>query len=142
MSALSRQVFPDAGMTTARDSGAVRTLLADRHGVARCALAALVTGLHGVKLVGEVDAREQLADAVLQLRPDVVVIDDQLLSAGEHPLAGIGPTRSQVRVIVVGVDDDPAFAARARRLGAEAWIAKDRADEELPRLLEMPRPAC
>jgi hypothetical protein len=43
-----------------------------------------------------------------------------------------------VRVIVVGVDDDPAFAARAHRLGAEAWVAKDRADDQLPALLEVP----
>jgi len=28
-----------------------------------------------------------------------------------------------------GVDDDPAYAARAHRLGAEAWIAKDRAED-------------
>ena len=34
------------------------------------------------------------------------------------------------------IDDDPAFAARARALGAEAWIAKDRADDTLPALLE------
>jgi DNA-binding NarL/FixJ family response regulator len=43
-----------------------------------------------------------------------------------------------VRVLVVGVDDDPAFAARARDLGADAWIAKDRADDELPALLTCP----
>ena len=49
-----------------------------------------------------------------------------------HVLAGTGPTRAPVRVIVVGVDDDPAFARARRRLGAEAWIAKDRADEDLP----------
>jgi hypothetical protein len=41
-----------------------------------------------------------------------------------------------VRVIVLGVDDDPAFAARATRLGADAWVAKERADEDLPALLE------
>jgi DNA-binding NarL/FixJ family response regulator len=41
-----------------------------------------------------------------------------------------------VRVIVLGVDDDPAFAARATRLGAAAWVAKERADEDLPALLE------
>ena len=114
----------------------MRALLADREGAARRALAGLIGGLKGVTLVGEVAAREHLADAVRRLAPDVVVIDDRLLLAAEHPLAGIGPLRSTVRVIVVGVDIDPAFAARARELGAVAWIAKDRADEDLPRLLE------
>jgi DNA-binding NarL/FixJ family response regulator len=38
-------------------------------------------------------------------------------------------------VVVLGVDDDPAYAVRAQRLGADVWIAKDRADEQLPALL-------
>jgi hypothetical protein len=36
---------------------------------------------------------------------------------------------------VIGVDDDPAFPARARRIGAEAWVPKDRADTLLPTVL-------
>jgi hypothetical protein len=43
-----------------------------------------------------------------------------------------------LRVIVVGVIDEPAFAARALSLGAEAWIAKELADEELTRLFGQP----
>jgi len=113
----------------------VRALLADRDGAARRAIAALLGSLDGVSLIGEVATREGLLGEVRRLRPDVVVIDDRLLNSAEHPLTGIGPTPSKIRVIVVGVDDDPAFAARARRLGAEAWIAKDQADEELPLLL-------
>ena len=35
------------------------------------------------------------------------------------------------RLIVVGVDDDPGFATRARRLGAD-WVAKERAAAVLP----------
>ena len=69
------------------------------------------------------------------VHPDVLILDDRLVRAGDHVLAGLGPQRGHVRVIVIGVDDDPAFAARARRLGADAWVAKDRADEELPALL-------
>ena len=114
----------------------VRALLADREGAARRALATLIGSLKGVTLVGEVATREHLADAVRRLTPDVVVIDDRLLLTGEHPLVGVGPLRATVRLIVVGVDDDPAFAARAHSLGAHAWVAKDRADEDLPRLLE------
>jgi DNA-binding NarL/FixJ family response regulator len=136
LSAPTRQIFPDVRVGRADDPVAVRTLLADREGAARHALAALLRDLDDVSLVGVVATREDLPGEVRRLRPDVVVIDDRLLNDGRHPLTGIGPTRSQVRVIVVGVDDDPAFAARARQLGAQAWIAKDRADEELPRLLK------
>ena len=106
----------------------VRVVLADVQGSARAAVAAVLEGLDGVELVGSVDA---CRDIVPELRPDVLVIDDRLVGGIEDLLADIGP----LRMIVVGVDDDPAYAERAGRLGAEAWIAKDRADDELLSLL-------
>jgi hypothetical protein len=36
----------------------------------------------------------------------------------------------------MGLDDDPSFARRARRIGATAWIAKEHADELLPSALD------
>ena len=114
----------------------MRVLLADREGVARHALAALLRSLPGIVLVGIATSMEDVTAVMRRQHPHVVVVDDRLLRSTSHVLAGTGPTRYPVRVIVVGVDDDPAFAARAMRLGAEAWIAKDRADDELPRLLE------
>src|SRR4051812_23325705 len=112
----------------------MRVLLADRAGRSRSALGALVAALDGVSLIGAVD-RDEIASAVRRTQPDVLMIDDRLLRDGEHALTGLGAHATSLRVIVLGVDDDPAFAARARRLGAEAWVAKDRAGEELPTLL-------
>jgi hypothetical protein len=40
-----------------------------------------------------------------------------------------------MQMIVVGADDNPGYAARAERLGAIAWIPKERADSLLPVLL-------
>ena len=114
----------------------MRVLLADREGVARHALAALLQSLPGIVLVAIATSMQDVADGMRHHRPDVIVVDDRLLHSTSHILAGTGPTPDPVRVIVMGVDDDPAYAARAHRLGAEAWIAKDRADDELPRLLE------
>ncbi len=111
----------------------MRVLLADREGAARRALAGSLKAIDGVELAGEVADRTELADALLRTRSDVLVIDDRLLrDGGGDLLAGLPASR----VLVLGVDDDPAFAARARRLGAEAWIAKDRADEQLTTLLQ------
>ena len=111
----------------------MRVLLADRAGAAGRARAGSLNALDGVELAGEVGDRADLADALLRTRSDVLVIDDRLLrDGGGDVLAEL----SAARVLVLGVDDDPAFAARARRLGAEAWIAKDRADEQLARLLQ------
>jgi DNA-binding NarL/FixJ family response regulator len=107
----------------------IRVLLADVDGRPRRALASLISGLERVTLAGEVGDPAELAAALLATRADVLLIDDRLLRNRDGDL----PTN--LRVIVVGVDDDPAFSARARRLGAEAWVAKDRAGDELPALL-------
>ena len=64
-------------------------------------------------------------------RADVLVIDDRLINGHTHPLGGTGPRSDAVRLIVIGIDDDPTFAARARRLGAEHWIAKEHVDDAL-----------
>jgi DNA-binding NarL/FixJ family response regulator len=104
-----------------------RVLLADRPGPARTALARLVAETPGVALVANVARFEDIEPAVQAWRPDVVVVDDRLLRESRW-------TRGQhgVRLLVVGIDDDPGFLARARRIGAEGWIPKERADTLLP----------
>jgi DNA-binding NarL/FixJ family response regulator len=108
----------------------IRVLLADRPGFGQFALAQLVMDAPGVTLVAKVADAGMLEPFLHEWRPDVVIVDDRLL--GDARWASLHPG---VRVIVVGVDDDPGYAARAHRLGAEAWVRKDQADAVLPRLL-------
>ena len=61
--------------------------------------------------------------------PDVIVVDDRLLQSGSALAVMTG-----AQLIVVGVDDDPGFATRARGFGAE-WVAKEHAAALLPALL-------
>jgi DNA-binding NarL/FixJ family response regulator len=130
MSAILSEVCPDVACAPSVEDRAIRVLLADIAGTARDALAALLDTIHGVELVEQVGTRQDVTDAMRRREPDVLLIDDRLIEGGGFvdPFA--------VRMIVMGVDDDPAYAARASRLGAEAWIAKDQAAEDLPRLLE------
>jgi DNA-binding NarL/FixJ family response regulator len=116
----------------------LRVLLADVESSARRAIAALLDSLDGVALVGEVGAPGDVGPGLRRTGADVLIIDDRLLRSIDHVLGGSGPLATPVRVLVVGVDDDPAFAARAKDLGADAWVAKDRADDELPALLIRP----
>lgn len=128
-----RRADPDTPRSPGVAPVIVRVLLADREGGARRALAGALKAIDGVELAGEVSERAGLAEALLRTHSDVLVIDDRLLrDGGGDGLADLPASR----VLVLGVDDDPAFAARARRLGAEAWIAKDRADEQLMTLLQ------
>ena len=112
----------------------LRILFVDLTGAGRRAIAALLRSLPGVALVAEAGTLEELARERRRTAPDVIVIDDRLLGG-----SGLGPRDADVPLIVVGLDDDPSFARRARRLGAMAWIAKERADELLPDALESAR---
>jgi DNA-binding NarL/FixJ family response regulator len=104
--------------------------LADKPGIARAALATLISETEGLALVAEAATLDQLRAAVRDARPDVVVVDDRLLRDAALAAADLG-----ARLVMTGVDDDPAYPARARRIGAEAWVPKDRADLLLPGIL-------
>jgi chemotaxis response regulator CheB len=98
-------------------------VLADEVGFSRTALADVLASTPGVELVKVMRDGPRLRHAIARLRPDVLVVDDRLLRRSDSIVRDAG-----VRVIVIGVDDDPAYAARAHRLGAVAWVPKDRAD--------------
>jgi DNA-binding NarL/FixJ family response regulator len=125
---MSKAPVPSETAGTSPHAGApLRVVLADRPGPGRRAVAGMLGRLDGVVLADIAGDGEELAVA-LRRRPDVLIIDDRMLDG----LTGAG---AGTRMLVLGVDVDPGFAARALRLGAEAWIPKDRADEQLPALL-------
>jgi hypothetical protein len=111
-----------------------RVLLADKPGFARTALAALLAETPGLELELEPRDGTGIGQALAEHRPDVLVIDDRLIDGGLPELA------PGVRVIVVGVGDDPGYAVRAERLGAAAWVPKDRADLLVQAVLGEPLP--
>jgi DNA-binding NarL/FixJ family response regulator len=116
---------------TIASSRLTRVLLADEAGFSRIALTGLLHDTPGVELVGvEADPRS-LRSAFARLGPDVLIVDDRLLQQLDWLAGDMG-----VRVIVIGVDDDPAYTARAARLGAITWLPKERADLLLEALLE------
>ncbi len=90
-------------------------MLIDRPGFSLDVLASLVDSLPDTCLVTE--------------RPDVVVVDDRRFADAVPLMRGGVPT------IVLGADDNPGYALRARRHGASRWILKESVSSELPPLL-------
>ena len=105
----------------------VHVLLADAPGAGRRAVAGVLRALPCVARVTEVSASEDVGRALLRTGANILVIDDRLLSGARIDLHD-----ARLPIVVVGLDDDPGFAARARRLGAMGWVPKERADEMLP----------
>ena len=110
----------------------VRIVIADDHTVVRKGLRLLIEGeegLHVVAEAGEVSEAERLTRAH---RPDVLVLD--LNMPGGSSLDAIPRLREstpQTAVVVLTMQDDPAFARQALQSGALGFVLKEAADEEL-----------
>ena len=80
-------------------------MLLDRPGLAHDALASVLDDVDGVVRLRPGGDQDDTVP------PDVIVVDDRLLQSGSALAVMTG-----ARLIVVGVDDNPGFATRARRL--------------------------
>jgi DNA-binding NarL/FixJ family response regulator len=108
----------------------LRILIADRPGPARSALCNTLSALDDVAVVGAEGSAREIGATIRALHPDVLVVDDRLLGDWREPYD------PGVQVVVVGVDDDPAFAARAAQRRAIAWVPKECAGDQLVRVLD------
>lgn len=110
----------------------VRVLVADDHLVVRAGLAALLSTLPGIELVGEAaDGREAVKEAQL-LQPDVVLMDVQM-----PEMDGVAATRAlreavpATAVLVLTMFEDDATVLTAMQAGARGYLLKDVGQDEL-----------
>src|SRR5690242_7511728 len=108
--------------------------IADDHGVVRGGLRLLFEQQDGISVLGEAcDVPSALA-VVAEHRPDVLALD--LLMPGPSSIAAIPEIRRispGTHVVILTVQADAAYARAALRAGADGYVLKDGADEELVR---------
>ena len=116
----------------ARTAQSIRVLLADDHRMMREGIRVLLERQRDIQVIGEAsDGREAVRLAV-QLHPDVVVMDVSM-----PMLNGIEATRHirrdcpDVRVLVLTVHESEEYVARLLAAGANGYIVKKAAAEEL-----------
>jgi DNA-binding NarL/FixJ family response regulator len=118
------------------DNPPLRVVLADDHPVVRAGLAALLSSLAGVEVVGVATTGREAVREVVTHRPDVAVLDLQM-----PELDGFAATRELVRVapdvpvlvLTMHEDDDSVFAAM--RAGARGYLVKGAEQEEIERAI-------
>jgi len=115
----------------------IRVVLADDHPVVRAGLAALLTSLDGIEVVGVAATGREAVREVITTRPDVAVLDLQM-----PDLDGFAATRELARsapevavlVLTMFEDDDSVFAAM--RAGARGYLVKGAEQEEIARAIQ------
>ena len=107
-----------------------RILLVDDHAIVRSGVRRMLSELDDMEVVDEAGTAEDALRLTHRERPDIVVLDIGL--GRRSGLDIIGDLREMgARVIILSMQDEPAYAHQAFERGAQGYVIKDAADEEL-----------
>ena len=136
MPRLGTRTRQDAAVRPAeRDSAEpapITIVVADDHVVVRTGLRLLLEAEDGFEVVAEADDVASARRYVRAHRPNVLVLD--LNMPGESSLAAIPALREEApdtQIVVLTMQDDPAFAREALNAGALGFVLKRAAEDEL-----------
>jgi two-component system response regulator NreC len=107
-------------------------VLADDHQVVRSGLRMLIETDDRFEVLGEAGDVASAEELVLSCHPDILVLD--LNMAGVSSLGAIPRLRErapETQIVVLTMQENPAFAREALRAGALGYVLKDAADSEL-----------
>jgi two-component system response regulator NreC len=119
-------------MEDASQSDAITIVLADDHQVVRAGLRMLLQAEEGFEVVAEAGDVPTTERRVAAYRPRVLILD--LNMPGESSLPAIPRLREtapHTQIVVLTMQNDPAFAREALRAGAVGYVLKEAADSEL-----------
>ena len=107
----------------------IRVVIADDHAVVRSGLCLLLDAEEALYVVAEAGNIDDAKRMVRAHRPAVLVLD--LNMPGGDSLPAIPELAEQTAVVVLTMQNDPAFARRALQDGATGYVLKEAADAEL-----------
>lgn len=103
----------------------IRVLLVDDHGVLRDGLRAILTAEADIALVGEAADGPAALQSIVDLVPDVVLLDVSLPGmSGLEVLQRAAQSQPAVRIVMLSMRDEPATVGRALQLGAFGFLSK------------------
>jgi two-component system response regulator NreC len=113
----------------------IRVLLVDDHKIVRSGVKLVLEASGTIEVVGEASGVREALDQARALRPDVVVLDLTLRDgSGLDVIADL--REGGARVVILSMQDEPAYAHKAFELGAQGYVVKDAADDELVSAIE------
>lgn len=125
-------------MDEAAPGGATTIVVADDHQVVRSGLRMLLDAQPDLEVVAETGDVPATLRSVKGHRPRVLILD--LNMPGEPSLPAIPSLREaspETSIVVLTMQDDPAFAREALQAGALGYVLKEAADVELVRAVRL-----
>jgi two-component system, NarL family, response regulator NreC len=118
----------------ASKQASIRIILADDHAAMRKSLRVLLDGEADIDVIAETDSLQSVIGHVRARRADVLVLDLGLPGHGSgiEALSRLNREARDTSIVVLTMNDDPAFAKRALENGAVGLVLKEMADSDLP----------
>ena len=108
----------------------ITVILVDDHQLVRSGVRRVLEGTERFEIVGEASGVREALDRARVLRPDVVVLDLGLRDgSGLDAIAAL--REGGARVVILSMQNEPSYARKAFELGAQGYVVKDAADDEL-----------
>jgi len=114
-----------------REARSIRIVLADDHQVVRSGLRLLLEAEAELEVVAEASEVEQTERFVLGHHPDVLVLDLNMETSSLPAIPRIRERTPETAIVVLTMQNDPAFAREALRAGALGYVLKESAGTEL-----------
>jgi DNA-binding NarL/FixJ family response regulator len=112
-------------MTPDTASQSKSVFLVDDHPLVREWLTNLINQQSGLRVCGEAESGPQAREQILELKPDVAVVDIALKdSSGIELIKDLKQSCPEVAVLVLSMHEDSHYAERALRAGARGYIMK------------------
>lgn len=110
----------------------IRILLADDHQMFREGVRGLLDARSDMTVVGEAGTGEEALAAANETHPDVVILDVSMPGRGGlETVSELKRRNPKVRVLMLTVHSEDRFAVRCLKGGADGYMTKDNASEEL-----------
>lgn len=114
----------------------IRVIIADDHTLVRKNIKALLETQSDIEVIGTAENGEEALKLVNQLLPDVVVMDIAMPKMnGIMALEHIQALRTPAQVIILTMYAMPMLVQQALKKGAQAYILKERANDDLPQAI-------
>jgi DNA-binding NarL/FixJ family response regulator len=107
-------------------------LIVDDHPIIRFGLAKIINSQPDFAAIGEADDAATAMEAIKTLKPDCAVIDISLKnSSGLELIKDIRIRYSNLPILAISMHDESLYAERVLRAGAQGYIMKEEATENL-----------
>ncbi len=117
-------------------SAPIRVVLADDHQFVRHGLGLVLEQEDGLEVIAEADDLASTVQRVDRHRPPVLALDPHMAGASSSEIMATLHDRSpETRLVVLTMEESPAFAEHMLACGALGFVMKERADSELPKAI-------